>query len=230
MFDRKKTFSVVLGEVTLIVVGILLALQIENWNEQRKETEFKNDTLKEIHASLMDDKQHIESRIARLEDIANSMVSLSDHLERNGEYSQQIENSFERLSYSLVLELKTGSYETLKVSGLEIIDNPELRSELVNIYDYQYPRMQWMINQEFNYPNQTVFSPFYYQWSEYVDKPQDRTFYLSRVKDYQRFVNDKDLKRIIRRKSNAANGLISRLERLMQRVGDLSKAIEKELE
>ncbi|NNL82603.1 MAG: hypothetical protein HKP28_04380 [Winogradskyella sp.] len=32
-----KYFKYAIGEIILVVIGILIALQINNWNEQRKE-------------------------------------------------------------------------------------------------------------------------------------------------------------------------------------------------
>ena len=34
----RKYFKYAIGEIVLVMIGILLALQINNWNEKRKET------------------------------------------------------------------------------------------------------------------------------------------------------------------------------------------------
>ncbi|MGB5405151.1 MAG: DUF6090 family protein, partial [Robiginitalea sp.] len=44
-----------IGEILLVVIGILIALQIDNWNEENKEKQRLNDFLTEIQNDLSDD-------------------------------------------------------------------------------------------------------------------------------------------------------------------------------
>ena len=44
-----------IGEILLLVIGILIALQINNWNEEKKERQRLNDFLTEIRKNLSDD-------------------------------------------------------------------------------------------------------------------------------------------------------------------------------
>ena len=52
MFEKNKLgkyVSYAIGEVILVVIGILIAVNINNWNEQRKETQKLNRILAIIH-------------------------------------------------------------------------------------------------------------------------------------------------------------------------------------
>ncbi len=40
-----KYFKYAIGEIVLVVLGILIALQINNWNEQRKQRKLEESTL-----------------------------------------------------------------------------------------------------------------------------------------------------------------------------------------
>lgn len=48
-----KYFKYALGEIVLVVIGILIALQINNWNEERKNSELFNARLVEIEKELI---------------------------------------------------------------------------------------------------------------------------------------------------------------------------------
>ncbi|MDG2449233.1 MAG: DUF6090 family protein [Saprospiraceae bacterium] len=50
--NGKKYLLYALGEIALVVVGILIALQINNWNEWRKDRVIESDLLIELHASV----------------------------------------------------------------------------------------------------------------------------------------------------------------------------------
>jgi hypothetical protein len=47
-----KYLKYALGEIVLVVIGILIALSINNWNENRKEINIENKILLEISKGL----------------------------------------------------------------------------------------------------------------------------------------------------------------------------------
>lgn len=224
-----KKFTKISSEFILIVVGILLALQIENWNEDRKQNEFTRETLLEISASLRADVSHLNSRIKRLNDVNLAMTSVSKALFEQSDYSSSFDVNYSVLSYYILLELKTGSYETLKVTGLNVVKNPKLRSELVNVYDYLYPRIHWMLEQEFNHPNRTYFLPVYKKYTNYAATKNTDNFYLTEVINYSELLRDPDVVKAVRQKSNSAQGMVFRFQRLIVKIESLLKIIDQEL-
>ncbi len=68
-----KYFKYAIGEIILVVIGILIALQINNWNENRK----LNDQRKELISNLITDftnaNESINSAIKKKEDQLNRM-------------------------------------------------------------------------------------------------------------------------------------------------------------
>lgn len=63
-----------LGEVLLVMIGILLALQVNNWNEQRKNKASAELILAGVSADLLNDvreAQHVLNRIDRITEYAN---------------------------------------------------------------------------------------------------------------------------------------------------------------
>jgi hypothetical protein len=50
-----KYFKYAIGEIVLVVIGILIALQINNWNENRKERILENNMIKKISINIEDD-------------------------------------------------------------------------------------------------------------------------------------------------------------------------------
>jgi len=68
MNDNKtsKYFKYAIGEILLVVIGILIALQINNWNENRKKEALKN-----------------EYKIALINDYTKDTIQINDRLLRN---------------------------------------------------------------------------------------------------------------------------------------------------
>ncbi|MGB5382661.1 MAG: DUF6090 family protein [Lutimonas sp.] len=56
-----KYIRYAIGEIVLVVIGILIALQINNWNESRKNTEKENKYLSNINREIINDSLVLES-------------------------------------------------------------------------------------------------------------------------------------------------------------------------
>ncbi len=72
-----KYFAYAIGEIVLVVIGILIALQIDNWNEDRKERKMSAAFLKEIHKDLQTDTLEFNNAMRQLESlIRRNMIVL----------------------------------------------------------------------------------------------------------------------------------------------------------
>jgi hypothetical protein len=68
LMEKNKTgkyFKYALGEIVLVVIGILIALQINNWNQSKQEQELETNYLKGIKANLQDDILELEQLFAK---------------------------------------------------------------------------------------------------------------------------------------------------------------------
>ena len=57
-----KYFKYAIGEIILVVIGILIALSINNWNEKRKQIELSNNALTELQTEVIKTKSIVEKR------------------------------------------------------------------------------------------------------------------------------------------------------------------------
>ena len=75
-----KFLSYAVGETILVFIGILLALQVSNMNEQRKSNQYELKMLSEIKKSLEHDITYaeylLENRIARLDSNTSRSIEL----------------------------------------------------------------------------------------------------------------------------------------------------------
>ena len=94
LMDKNKSakyFKYAIGEVLLVMIGILLALQVNTWNEQRKNRAYFESLLDSIeedlrnnleHANVLFRFYHNKDRLSRL--VLNEKVSRTDYLENRG--------------------------------------------------------------------------------------------------------------------------------------------------
>lgn len=57
---RRHDWTAVIIELMIVVVGILVALQLNNWNQSRLDHAHSNDYYRRIHADLEADRQNID--------------------------------------------------------------------------------------------------------------------------------------------------------------------------
>ncbi|NNF33992.1 MAG: hypothetical protein HKN68_07780, partial [Saprospiraceae bacterium] len=58
-----KYFKYAIGEILLVVIGILIALQVNNWNENRKQNALKELQLQNLESDLKADVIHLDDEI-----------------------------------------------------------------------------------------------------------------------------------------------------------------------
>ena len=63
-FSRYLIYAI--GEIVLVVIGILIALQINNWNESRKVAEIKHTIYQNLLSDLQTDSNYIDEKIIEL--------------------------------------------------------------------------------------------------------------------------------------------------------------------
>ncbi|SIN65321.1 hypothetical protein SAMN05444394_0116 [Algoriphagus halophilus] len=137
------------GEIILVVFGILIALSINNWNEQSKERKFERKMLSEIHLALENDIAYFENNVSRLASLDSAIDVMLGFIEEEAEFIDSMYNQDRGRSYYLatgiIYQYNPGPYEALKSTGVNKIRNDSLRKELITLYDFEYPRHQEFI-------------------------------------------------------------------------------------
>ena len=130
-----------LGELVLIVLGILIALAISDWNDLRIQRAQETALLSEVRTTLENDLSELEGRLA----VLRETVPLIEELSRQLKISVAYEPSMDRLfgaAYGVHgVNLNTTAYETLKSVGLQSVSNIELRQGITRIFDHFYEKI-----------------------------------------------------------------------------------------
>lgn len=133
----KKYLLYALGEILLVVIGILIALQINNWNQDRL------DRIKsvEYHQRLIDDLGFIISQRERSIERSEQLTDYLKHsvlLLQKGELTETgkdtLDFALSNFNQFVRIGSELNSYEEMKSTGqLGLIYNAELR-EKINAY------------------------------------------------------------------------------------------------
>ncbi len=150
-------FKYAVGEIFLVVVGILIALQINNWNETRKRVNSEKEILTTIKKSLVNDT-------LMFHDAANNARRSNDAIKfllTKPVFSDSLTTPFIHALSATTFQANTSPFEQLKSLGLEMVRNDSLRNHLVKHYDYNLVRGVFRNKYNLGDFNATVFYPFY---------------------------------------------------------------------
>jgi hypothetical protein len=131
-----KYFKYAIGEIMLVVIGILIALQINNWNENRKSTQFENEILTQIRTNLIKDRLVLNDYTTNAD---NAVASIDKILSED--LSITIKDSIKYWLGDVVrfdrFRALTNAYEVLKSKGIDKVSNKQLQFLLGMYYDDQ---------------------------------------------------------------------------------------------
>jgi len=139
-----KYLKYALGEIALVMIGILLALQVNNWNESRKQVKAENEFIKGVKNDLVQDKEYMQMIIG----LAEGKKITADRL--NQEIHELYQTDRAKLDSLLGVYFKSqrtfypiyGSFESA-ISGNELskFKNKNFTSDVTKLYNSLYARL-----------------------------------------------------------------------------------------
>lgn len=140
--EQNKTSKYVkyaIGEIVLVVIGILIALQINNWNESRKDKNVEHNYLLRLLNDIENDNKTLEYSKRLSTTRLNQIDFLTNAIENPnmvaGNESQIIE-SIEKVTWRSYLSLSRIVYNELLNSGkMSLIQSESLRGSLAKYYN-----------------------------------------------------------------------------------------------
>jgi len=145
-----KYLKYAIGEIILVMIGILLALQVNNWNDERKakiETEtIRQSNLQEIYHDLQKDVVTLDTIIAQLKVQKEASKYALEVVESNnkfiGDSIKFIQDQFIS-SNSVAVDRTKNTWDNLNSSGqLLSLKDDELNKKLFEYYTYYDSRIK----------------------------------------------------------------------------------------
>ena len=160
-----KYFLYALGEIFLVVIGILIALQINNWNQYKKERAKEKEVLEDIMNNLNRNNELIRNSLMTIYEIDKSSDIVISVIRNKEPYSDTLDLHFFESTRSggLLFPLSTEGYESLKNAGFDIIRSDSMKDEILELFEISYKRIkekgQWTTEKttQFNDYAYTIF-------------------------------------------------------------------------
>jgi len=142
-----------IGEIVLVVIGILIALQINNWNEDRLDRKKEREFLDSMLIDLREDLRTIDSAVRGnrflVDRIGDLLATLKEPLDQADRQRRVYIQSVAYTYWYLRVEFSELTMSQLKSSGsLRLIEDTEVRREMLKyeqglaVCKYQYMEIQ----------------------------------------------------------------------------------------
>ncbi len=199
--DNLKRYTLyAIGEILLVVIGIMIALQINIWNEGRKQKNVEIKLLKEIRNDLtITSEEVIDDLNAHLK-YHKSCYTFKEFLLSNETFHDSILTVFNECINDRQVYPKTGAYESMKSKGLDIVSNDSLRLKITDLYQLTFSRLIEYGQSNDKYNIYRLLYPYLKRHFKLSDEPtgpfalegltDSITFYKYEIRSYKNLKND----------------------------------------
>jgi len=234
-----KYMRYAIGEIALVVIGILIALQINNWNENRKVQKLETQIYTELKSDLLQTRNNIQKAISQHKEILKSNQQLLYDIYNKKPYSDTIYRLFVQPNVDVQITPKTSAFENLKNIGLNTLSNDSLRISISNLFQLDIKRLEDELGMKssnlsftqilFPYQSKYLFAD-YSQPTKYGLKHSDSiTVYKLIIKDYDKFLTDNDLLKTLQLTLYTRGLLVDEETETLEAIDSVIKRIVDEL-
>ena len=155
-----------IGEIALVVIGILIALQINNWNEWRKDRIKERAVMEDILNNLIRNNEISRNSLQMLNEFDQSTEIVLSALRNRNPYSDTLNSHFFHSTRTggLLFPLSSQGYESLKNAGFDILQSEYLKDEVLDLFEVTYKtikeKTQWSMDMAVQYDEyfHTIFT------------------------------------------------------------------------
>ncbi|MDH3697645.1 MAG: DUF6090 family protein [Flavobacteriaceae bacterium] len=213
-----------IGEILLVMIGILLALQVNNWNENQKLKDQELKALKELQADL---EQSLEDIVGDKRIFERSMSSnqiILDQMERSSPYQDSLNPHFAILFPFSTFSINSTTFDNITRSGVNLISNDSLRISISDFYTsyvnlYKELEQRVLIEHNNNYVKPMLMSAFStYQFQSMVPR------------DYNSFINNPEYRQVLNFNVTVLGGIIEFQGSLIKTITRIIDQLKNEIE
>ncbi len=127
-----------IGEIILVVIGILIALSINNWNEYQKERIKEEKVLIEVAANVERICNRLTEVKSDLEKYMKSTDTILISIKENLPFRESLNRHFHRARNNAYFILPKSGYEELKNTGFAIVLSDSIKSSIIDLFENTY--------------------------------------------------------------------------------------------
>jgi hypothetical protein len=126
-----------IGEILLVVIGILIALQVNNWNESRIDHLKETKILMDLRDDLLETEDQFLQHLNFYDEVIQHRKAIIKTIEENLIWDDTLQDHLNNFWWYKPLHITSTTYATLQDWGVSNIKNESLRREIIYIFENQ---------------------------------------------------------------------------------------------
>ncbi len=134
-----KYMRYAIGEIALVVVGILIALSINNWNEDRKERIIEKELIVQLIVTVKNNHKLLTEGLERWQETMEAIKIIEHVIDHRLPYADSLSRYFNlahRNRGILLYNLDFSGYKSLENRGYYLLRNRELQKEVIYFFEH----------------------------------------------------------------------------------------------
>ena len=222
-----KYLKYAIGEIILVVIGILIALSINNWNENRKLQSEELNLLADIKTNLDVTLLELQNdTISNGKDVYQ-YHKIEKYIENDLPYAIELDSAFGHLTFWNSPYITSTAYNSLQTKGVDIIKNKNLRNDIVEMFEvklktlmHDYDKSEWNLSEN-------VVTPFF---SKHIRRLNESSLFMARPNDFESLKTNEEflniLSMIIRQRIRGIEFYSEAMEGMHQLISDIDKELQ----
>ena len=186
-----KYLKYAFGEIILVVIGILIALQINNWNEDRKARVLEIVLLENIKKDLNLDTLDINFNIKNHSFFINEEKKLLNFLTNDLKFPESTIDYNAALTTPLLIVLHESTFANLQNNDIDILTNNELRKDISRFHDFFSQAIMKIEKDLPSYETYDVKLPYFLKYCKIDPNAESMEITNPNSKDYYNPVHKK---------------------------------------
>ena len=218
-----KYFKYAIGETVLVVFGILIALQLSNWNELQNRCHKEIVNLKALKSELQNDltTEFIDGNKSYLEKEKTLNKLTAFYNNKNDIPKDSLPYYYLKSISEWTFALNVAAFENLKSTGIDLITNDSLRLKISSLYSNSYPEILVRSKRLLEF-SESEYKPIIFDNVNLKDTTLSQN-------DFESLKNNKQISNRIFYLSSIRKGMLNELNIIIPQIVSLIKDIDNEL-
>jgi len=223
-----KYFKYAIGEIVLVVIGILIALSINNWNEKRKLLIDERIVLTGVLNDIKKDTIDLNFNRQGYKTLIEMDSIILEHLMNKKEQSELFTGYFEYVtSEDFILTLHSSSFDEAKQKGLTTEANNPIWTRINRLYNFYYPELIHFEHEYIRYKTNRNLFPIFNDFLE-LDSFNDGLVTIN-DKNYNQLLTNKKFHHKFYQTKLIFEETLSRYDAVYLELLEIIELIEKEI-